>query len=674
MACFRGRRNQTTDNRIYSETIRKFVLTLYVYSPKAYKYLREKMANTLPFPRTLTKWFAESACNGEPGALIEAMKTLKNVAMKLNAEGKQLVGTLSFDEMAIRRHIQYDHQKKQYSGLIHYGKRKDDGTVPIANNVIVFMYTALNYKVSIPISYYAITSLDWFEKKNLIVEMITALHSIDARVVNITCDGLNANLLTFEALGVSLDPANIVPYFHLPNYPHKIYVLLDSCHMLKLLRNALGDLGYITDPLNGKIEWKHFIDLEALRRSENYVPHKLTQRHIQYTSNRMNVRLATQTFSNSVAAAMEHLMLTEHEKFQNIESTIYFTRNVNNIFDATNTKNIRNDSIFKSALNPENANLIFQKFAEMDTYIRRLKFNRKFCIESRRKTGFIGFLVNMISIRMIYEDLVAKNVLEYLPTFYLSQDLLESMFGRIRALLGSNDNPTAQQIKACIRKLLFFNEVCSSEFSNCEDNLDILTVSSNKSSPSVEIGTIHVELNTAVCDIFSMDDEEDSMPNSSYLQNISSNEDTTIAYLAGSIEIQFQSNPWKCSICQSIFTDNEKIDGPFLNNTKTQRPCKSTFLICKIVHLFIDETKVSPEFDYQHVVNSSLRRLESSDVILYRNTDFSHENDHLSIIVKDVIDEYIRKYCTYLAKSLTLEQQKKHIRHINKRVTIFNGQ
>lgn len=65
--------------------------------------------------------------------LIEAMKTLKNVAMKLKAEGKQLVGTLSFDEMAIRRHAQYDHQKKQYSGLIHYGKRNDDGTVPLAN-------------------------------------------------------------------------------------------------------------------------------------------------------------------------------------------------------------------------------------------------------------------------------------------------------------------------------------------------------------------------------------------------------------------------------------------------------------------------------------------------------------------------------------------------------------
>lgn len=307
----------------------------------------------LPLPRTLAKWFSNSSCSGEPGVLTEAMQTLKSIAIKLKEDGQQLVGSLSFDEVAIRRHMQYDHQKKQFSGFIHYGKRNDDGSVPMANNVLVFMFTTLNYKVSIPISYYAITSLDSYEKKVLIVEMLTSLHSIGARVLNITFDGLPANLQACEMLGANLDPHNLSPHFPHPCDSYRVYVILDSCHMLKLIRNALGDLEYINDPSCGKIEWQYFKELESYRTENNYMSHKLTRRHIEYSRNRMNVRLATETFSKSVAAAMEHLLVAGDEKFQNSSSTINFIKMFNDTFDATNTRNILGaGSIFKSALNP----------------------------------------------------------------------------------------------------------------------------------------------------------------------------------------------------------------------------------------------------------------------------------------------------------------------------------
>lgn len=203
----------------------------------------------LPHPRTLSKWFLESDCNGEPGVLIEAVKTLKSAASQLKKDGKQLVGTLMFDEMAIRRHVQYDDQRKQFLGFMHYGKRNADGSLPVANNVLVFMFTALNYKISIPLAYYAITSLDGLEKRDLIKEMLTSLHLIDVKVVNITFDGLKSNLTACELLGASFEPSNIIPYFLHPSDDSRVYVVLDSCHMLKLIRNALGDRSRINDPI-----------------------------------------------------------------------------------------------------------------------------------------------------------------------------------------------------------------------------------------------------------------------------------------------------------------------------------------------------------------------------------------------------------------------------------------
>lgn len=243
--CFKGIRNESSDNRQYSTTIRKFAFTLHIYSPKAYNYIREKFNDTLPNPRTLTKWFAESDCSGEPGVLIEAVKTLKSAASQLKQDGKKLVGTIMFDEMA----IQYDDKKKQFLGFIHYGKRNADGSLPVANNVLVFMFTALNYKISIPFAYYAITSLDAIEKRDLIKEMLTSLHSIDVKVVNITFDGLKSNLTACELLGASFESSNIIPHFPHPCDDSRVYIVLDSCHMLKLIRNALGDTGRINDPL-----------------------------------------------------------------------------------------------------------------------------------------------------------------------------------------------------------------------------------------------------------------------------------------------------------------------------------------------------------------------------------------------------------------------------------------
>lgn len=304
MNCFRGRRNDTSDNRKYSSIIRKFAFTLFIHSPKAYKYVRAKFEKTLPSPSTLAKWFAKSNCNGEPGILPEAMKTLESAAKSMNNEGKPFLCALSFDEMAIRRHVQYDHQKKQWYGHIRYGKKNDDGNLPIANNALVFLITSLNSGSSIPIAYYPITSLDAVEKRDLLVIILSALFEIRVKVTNITFDGLKSNLTACGMFGASFDPQNLIPFIHHPVDRSKIYIILDPCHMLKLIRNALRDLGKMVDPARGSIEWKYFEKLEDARVNHRFVTHRLNKRHLQYARNRMSVRLAAQTFSKAVSTSI----------------------------------------------------------------------------------------------------------------------------------------------------------------------------------------------------------------------------------------------------------------------------------------------------------------------------------------------------------------------------------
>ena len=97
---------------------------------------------------------------------------------------------------------------------------------------------------------------------------------------------------------------------------------------------------------------------------------------------------------------------------------------------------------------------------------------------SRRKTGFIGFLVEIDSIQSIFSDLVEKEApMNYILTYKFSQDHLELFFGAIRSSGGFNNNPTVQQFTAAYKRLLLRSSVegCNG---NCtkQDETDILEV------------------------------------------------------------------------------------------------------------------------------------------------------------------------------------------------------
>ena len=112
---------------------------------------------------------------------------------------------------------------------------------------------------------------------------------------------------------------------------------------------------------------------------------------------------------------------------------------------------------------------------------------------TRRKTGFVGFLLAIKSIKGIFQDFVEPvgAPLRYLLTYKLSQDHLELFFGAVRSAGGFNNNPTAQQFTAAYKRLLLRSSIGGGK-GNCQkrDPTDILYLLSDTCNVNDEDVTI----------------------------------------------------------------------------------------------------------------------------------------------------------------------------------------
>ena len=90
-----------------------------------------------------------------------------------------------------------------------------------------------------------------------------------------------------------------------PWFPHpqkmssRIYIVFDVCHMLKLMRNLLGDYKVICKQEDGElkqIKWQYIEDLNSIQEELGFaLSNKLKKKHIMWTKHKMNVSKAAQT-------------------------------------------------------------------------------------------------------------------------------------------------------------------------------------------------------------------------------------------------------------------------------------------------------------------------------------------------------------------------------------------
>lgn len=180
----------------------------------------------------------------------------------------------------------------------------------------------------------------------------------------------------------------------------------------------------------------------------------------------MNVRLASQLLSSSVADAIDFLRQSCNIMFVGSEATVEFIRIVDRAFDVLNCKNPFGKG-FKSPMRLQNKEVWSNVLNETRDYMCQLKINGEYILQHRRRTPALGFIINTISFPNLAMDLLQSGVLTYFLTYKASQDHLEMFFSCLRAAGGHNDNPSALQVRYALRKLLFKNSVTPSVNANC---------------------------------------------------------------------------------------------------------------------------------------------------------------------------------------------------------------
>ena len=279
---------------------------------------------------------------------------------------------------------------------------------------------------------------------------------------------------------------NLKTYFHHPITKEPVFIFLDPCHMLKLVRNTIGDKKNIVDGNNEVISWKFIEHLHKLQQSEGLsLANRLKEGHLNFVKQKMKVKLAAQLMSESVADAIDLCSSMKLKDFDDSGATTKFIRYINNLFDILNSRNLFARG-WKRPISNFNESKVINFVTEAKDYICNLKESQtgQQMIFSQRKTGFVGFLVCCNSALQMYTYMVAKHGLKFFPTYKISQDHLEMFFGGLRSKGGCNNNPTARQFLAAYKRPLVHNEIRDNKNGNCTalDTTQILNVSSSNTA------------------------------------------------------------------------------------------------------------------------------------------------------------------------------------------------
>jgi len=196
--------------------------------------------------------------------------------------------------------------------------------------------------------------------------------------------------------------------FKHPNSDHDVALFLDPCHMLKLVKNTLGDKKSVVDSADNFIKWDYIENVHKLQEHEGlHFGNHLRSRHISWQKNKMNVRLAALLLSESVGTSIEFCCREGITGFEHCEATVKFIRIFNQLFDLLTSRNLKGKG-FKSPLHQKNISEMRTFLNRAKEYIMSLKESRtgKIILNSNRKTGFVGFCVCIKSVLTVYDYLM----------------------------------------------------------------------------------------------------------------------------------------------------------------------------------------------------------------------------------------------------------------------------
>ena len=521
----------------HSDEAKRFAITLHFYSPRAYEFVRTIFI--LPDPRSISYWTSTVEC--EPGLFIDVFQCIQ--AMITN-DANNADCFLLCDGMSIKKFIILNRVTGSYDGFVNLGSGivTDDEDAE-ASEALVFMIVSLRFNWKYPCGYVLVDKINATDLHSLLANALRlgTKHSLAIR--GITMDGTTTNFSAMKKFGCkfgkSLELIN--GEFSFEGYDYSLLFYPDPSHMLKLGRNALAELKVLIDPDGKKIEWKYIQLLHDVQIIEGMkFGNKLSSLHVHYQRHKMNVRIAAQTLSSSVADAIEFMHTTKHPFFKDALPTVNFIRKIDRLFDLLNSKNPHGTG-FKAPMRTLNKCLTDHIIDSSSNYLANLTDEHGLSILShRRKTFAVGLITAANSVKKLSESLLTRknNPYSYFRTYRASQDHIELLFNCIRGKLGSNDNPDVVQFKTAMKKILLHASICNmpSKYGNC-------ALLENDESPAI-FSLKWAKNRAPTCDKSNDDDDEaDELLLVLLTSSLNSeNKENILGYVGGSIVRKLTEN------------------------------------------------------------------------------------------------------------------------------------
>lgn len=282
--------------------------------------------------------------------------------------------------------------------------------------------------------------------KHILTTIIAKLHEIGYTVVAVTCDLGPTNQRLLNELGI--DSVVGKTYFlHPCDEEIKINVFIDVPHLIKLLCNNLFDSRfYINCHYISKTYLERLIQING---NNLKIVHKLSRFHLDIKgTQRQNVKLATQVFSNTNAIALEWCGEKGFiEDCLEWSETAKFITLFNDWFDLFNSSSKfgSHSGMHEYGINAEKQN---ELLAKVSLLVKDMRVGKRSNLLPFQK----GILISNESLKNLYNDMkmMFENTqypVTYIMTTRLNQNVVENLFAYIRAMKACNDRPTALDLR-----------------------------------------------------------------------------------------------------------------------------------------------------------------------------------------------------------------------------------
>ncbi|XP_052539132.1 DNA transposase THAP9 [Tympanuchus pallidicinctus] len=364
--------------------------------------------------------------------------------------------TLMVQDVSLQKSQEWDQQTQHLTGFIDLGAGSlDADEAPLASEVVVVMAAGISSPWRAPLGYFFVSSVTGCLLAQLLRQAISKLNNIGVTVLAVTSGATACGAETARALGVRMNPQRIrCAFHHPPSSTHCIAYFFDVCHALRLIRNTLQYSQKI-QWLSDTVQWQHVVELATLQEKKLLGP---TSGHPESKETcQLKVNLAAQLFSDGVADALEHLQKLGLASFQNCGGTVKFLRTMSRLCDVFHGRGPYCSGL-KGPLLAGNYNKISPLFHEAKSFFVTLTDSTgRYIIKSKRRLGFLSFLLNAESLKWLYSNPVLQEGApsHRLLTSAFSLEPLEQFLWALRqACSAGSGNPTCAMFQAAYRKVL----------------------------------------------------------------------------------------------------------------------------------------------------------------------------------------------------------------------------